>query len=60
MILHRYGSWTIEHNPKPIPVRCWDWDYVHDEYDPEDDPEMCGNAGSLEEAMQMIDEHESN
>lgn len=53
----RYGNYTITHNPKPIPTREHDYDYVHDDYDgPEDD--RCGSAATLEACKEAIDELE--
>jgi hypothetical protein len=37
-------GWTITYNPKPIPTRDDDWDYVHDDYDGENG--LRGTAGS--------------
>ena len=55
-----YKGYTIEHEPKPIPDRyCVDWNYCHDDYDgPED--RRCGNAGSLRDCMDAIDEIEDD
>lgn len=54
MNAHRYGDWTITHDPKPIPDRRWDWSFVHDDYDgPGDD--RCGDAASLEACKAEID-----
>ncbi len=51
-------DWTITHNPKPIPSRLNDWDYVHKDYDgPEDD--RCGTAPSREAAIIYILEIEN-
>jgi hypothetical protein len=53
----RYGRWMITYDPKPIPYRRNDWDFVHDEYDgPED--RRCGTAASIAQAMAEIDEIE--
>lgn len=46
-------EWEITHNPKPIPTRLNDWDYVHKDYDgPGDD--RCGTAPSREAAIIYI------
>jgi hypothetical protein len=45
-------GWTITYNPKPIPTRDDDWDYVHDDYDGENG--LCGTAGSYLEAIRHI------
>ena len=51
----RYRDYTIEYNPKPIPIRTKDWDYVHDDYDgPEDN--RLGSTNSLESAKAEIDD----
>lgn len=50
----KYRGYTITHNPKPIPTRGHDYDYVHDEYDgPEDG--RCGSEPSVEECKTAID-----
>ncbi len=52
-------GWTITFNPKPIPDRSDDWDYVHEDFDGENG--LCGTAKSREVAIQYImeieDEH---
>jgi hypothetical protein len=45
-------GWTITYNPKPIPTRDDDWDYIHEDYDGENG--LCGTAGSYLEAVQQI------
>lgn len=51
-------EWTITYNPKPIPSRLNDWDYVHKDYDgPED--KRCGTAPSREAAIIYILEIEN-
>jgi len=51
----KYKGYWIKYDPPGIPVRHWDWQYVHEEYDgPEDG--RCGAAASLEDAKQQIDD----
>jgi hypothetical protein len=50
-------GWTITYNPKPIPTRDDDWDYIHEDYDGENG--LCGTAGSALKAMQQILEIEN-
>jgi hypothetical protein len=50
-----YRGYTIVHDPKPIPIRTKDWDYVHNEYDGPGD-NRCGSTDSLESAKAAIDE----
>jgi hypothetical protein len=54
------GVWHLRMDPKPIPIRSFDWDFWHDDYDgPED-----GRHGSKEsreaciEAIKEIEEDE--
>ena len=49
-------GWTITHNPKPIPTRSMDWDFISDEYDGENG--LCGTAPSLVNAIEQIMEIE--
>lgn len=52
-------GWTVTRNPKPIPVRSLDWDFVHENYDgPECESILCGNASSFEDAIEQIIEIE--
>lgn len=50
----KYRGYIITHNPKPIPLRAHDYDYVHDEYDGPDD-DRCGSEASVEECKAAID-----
>ena len=53
----QYGQWLIEKDMPPIPSRDFDWLYVHDDYDgPEDN--RCGRAGSVQECIEAIENHE--
>jgi hypothetical protein len=49
-----YRGYRIDYDPPPIPVRCCDWQFAHEDYDgPEDN--RCGHAPSLEAAKAEID-----
>lgn len=57
-----YRGYRITYDPKPIPDRRWDWDFVHEDYDgapnyPGDGPgdHRCGNAASVEACRAEID-----
>ena len=55
----RYKDYFIFHNPKPIPIRDVDWDWVHIDYDgPEDD--RCGVGASVMDCKNEIDMLEDN
>ena len=45
-------GWTITKNPKPIPSRNDDYDFVHEDYDGENG--LCGTAKSPIHAIQQI------
>ena len=52
-------GWTITRDPKPIPDRRFDWDYIHEDYDGADGGNgLCGSAASYEEAIKEIKEIE--
>lgn len=51
----KYRHFVIAYDPPPIPIRGFDWEFVHEDYDGPND-NRCGRAGSLEEAMATIDE----
>ena len=46
------NGWFIEHNPKPIPDRSYDWDFWHDNYYGTNG--LCGTAASREDALEQI------
>lgn len=49
-------GWHIERGPKPIPTRSFDFDFWHDDHD--GDNGLCGNAKSVDDAIQQIREIE--
>ena len=51
----KYRGFIISCDPKPIPSRSFDWDYVHEDYDGPGD-HRCGSCASKESAMVEIDE----
>lgn len=53
-----YRGYHIRHDPPPIPVRCADWQWWHDDYDgaPDGNDNRCGHSASLEQAKADIDE----
>lgn len=55
-----YRGYQIYYHAKPIPDRRWDYDFVHEEYDgaPDAHDERHGNAGSIGECIDRIDEIE--
>ncbi len=52
-----YRGWHINYDPPPIPVRCCDWQFWHDDFDGSEDSgdRRCGSAASLEAAKAEID-----
>jgi len=52
------NGWNIEFNPKPIPLRCCDWDFWHDDNDGENC--LSGVASSEADAKKQIKEIEEN
>lgn len=54
----KYRGYTITYNPPPIPVRSFDYEWVHDDYDGADDgnDRRCGHSESVEAAKAAIDE----
>ncbi len=47
-------GWQIDYNPKPIPDRRFDYDFVHEEYDGENG--LCGSGQSKEDCIEQINE----
>ena len=55
------GDWTISYNPPPIPIRCHDYQFVHDNYDGADGGNgLCGTAPSVIDAIDQIREIEAD
>lgn len=54
-------GWTITYNPKPIPDRRHDWEFVHENYDGADGGNgLCGTAESMADALAQIQEIEED
>lgn len=52
-------EWTITYNPKPIGIRSFDYDFVHDDYDyctVEGDNGLCGSGSSVVDCLKQIKE----
>lgn len=64
----RYGQWTIEFDPPPIPVRDSDWNFAHDDYDASYEGEedgyvdngLGGRASSIADAKAQIADIEAD
>jgi len=54
----KYGKWSFDYNPKPIPDRRWDYDCMHDEFDGENG-DYFFNASSIDAAIKEADERET-
>ena len=54
-----YKGYLITFDPKPIPFRGCDFDYAHVDFDGPGD-RRCGNAGSVQDCMDLIDELEDD
>ena len=52
-----YKNWSIQYWCKPIPIRDWDWDAVHQDYDgaPDSGDDRAFATHSLEDAKLQID-----
>lgn len=52
----KVGPWTITFDPPPIPNRCFDWQYRHDDYDGADDSldNRHGHCATFEECLGEI------
>ncbi len=55
-----YGPWRIHYYAPPIPTRCCDWHWTHDDFDgaPDANDNRGGHASSFAEALNMCDECE--
>ena len=57
-MVEKYRGYEIDYWMKPIPIRCMDFGFAHEDFDGAEDSgdNRYGYAGSLEEAREMIDE----
>ena len=51
-------GWTISYNPPPIPMRDFDYDFSHVDYD--GDSELCGVGASVGDCIRQIEELEQD
>ena len=51
-----YRGYVIHYDPPPIPVRCCDWHFVHEDYDLDD--HRYGHGASDADCRAQIDEME--
>jgi hypothetical protein len=61
-----YGAWTIYYDPPAIPIRSFDWHFVHADYDAEQfgdgsysDNGLRGDGASPEDCIAQIKEIEA-
>lgn len=52
-----YRGWDISYDPPPIPIRQFDWQGTHPDYDGDEDSRFL-QAATLEELKADIDEFE--
>ena len=52
-----YKDWEITYNPKPIPVRIYDYEAIHKDYDGPEDC-RCFTGDSVEFLKAEIDDWE--
>ena len=54
-------GWSIEFNPKPIPLRQFDYDFSHEDYDGCDGGNgLAGCGESIEDCVKQIKEIEED
>lgn len=51
-------GWQVHYNPKPIPLRHFDYDFSHENFDGENG--LAGNAASIQGAINQIQEIEES
>ena len=53
-------GYVIEYNPPPIPMRCCDWQYAHEDFDgaPDANDPRCGTGPDPESCLAEIEEIE--
>ena len=52
------NGWTVSYNPPPIPLRGFDYDFSHVDYD--GDNELCGVGASVDDCIRQIEELEQD
>lgn len=52
----RYGNWTLSRVPKPIAYHGWDYEGIHDEYDPDSGAYFVGS--SYDDVLEQIKDFE--
>lgn len=52
------NGWIVQYNPKPIPIRDFDYDFWHDDHDIGGEIKLCGCAKSIDDAIEQINEIE--
>lgn len=50
----KYGQWVISYDPKPIPDRKHNWDFVHQDYGGENG--LSGTGESIAHCIEQIKE----
>ena len=52
----KFGKWTIDYDPPPIPVSNYDWHYTHEDDDgaPDGSSARSGHAASLQDRLDAI------
>ena len=50
------GPWAIHYDPPPIPIRTFDWHYIHENDDgaPDGSTARSGSAESLQACLNLI------
>ena len=53
-------GYAIEYNPPPIPMRCCDWQYAHEDFDgaPDANDPRCGTGPDPESCLAAIEDLE--
>lgn len=53
--MRTYRNYSISFDAKPIPLRDFDFDFAHKDYDGPGD-KRCGNGASVSDCQDQIDE----
>ena len=52
----KYKNYVITYNPKPVPCRQFDYDFVHEDFDgaPDSEDIRCGTGESVVDCKDLI------
>ncbi len=56
-VVSMYKEFELSYNPKPIPIRLYDWEAVHVDYECDSNDNRYFIAGSVDKLKEIIDRY---